>query len=156
MTKRTIVLVFVSFALAAAPAALAAGGRGPGSGTASARGGSVAQLRLTLLKREAAILRRCAKSTSEKKICTALATRLPAQIQKLDTRVQQRIATLQACSSSGSSSSGSTAGADPCANADKKIARLQRLDKRLQALATRLQSLAGGAPAPATTTTTTG
>ena len=124
MTKRTIVLALVSFALAVAPAALAAGGQGHGSGSASAKGGSVAKVRLTLLKHEAGVLRRCAKSTSGKKICAALATRLPAQIQKLDARVQQRITTLQACSTSGSSSSGSATGADSCANADTKIARL--------------------------------
>jgi len=158
MVKRLAPLVLAALALSA-PAALAAGPRHPGTTARSHAAGP--QQRVHALGKELLHLRRCTMlmlpqptggsgdaAPSPPKRCLMLATRLSAQLQKLDEALQARIAKLQATCGGPSGSPTTTApsgsGKDPCANAEKRIQRLQALDQKVQELIAKLPQLPFG------------
>jgi len=161
--KRLIPLALVALALAIVPVALGDdGGTPPATGQATAaqtqQGGSPAQrfqiLRLQLRLAGLRLATHCGSNANgAPPKCLDFAQRVEQRLQKLDTNVQARIAKIrQTCSASGStSSSGSSASTpttppakDPCANADKRIVRLQKIDARVQALLQKVQGWLGG------------
>jgi hypothetical protein len=154
MTKKLLVLAAIGLALA--PAALAGNGNGqtaagagpsltgqggqqtapqqPAQGSQSGQkkqdgGGPLRRLRLAV-----ASLQECAGQAQQSADCTALAGKVDTSATKFDAKVQKRIDALQTACTAGST--------DPrCPNADKRIARLQKIDAWLQGIATKLQPL---------------
>jgi hypothetical protein len=93
----------------------------------------LARLAARLHRLEVRFVRHCgtAASTAPSK-CVAFAQRLEQRLHNLDSRIQQRIQKIQTTCTAGST--------DPrCQHADRKIARLQRLDTLVQNFAAKLQ-----------------
>ncbi|HVA32311.1 MAG TPA: hypothetical protein VMU58_13695 [Gaiellaceae bacterium] len=151
--KRLIPLALAVLALAAVPAAFADNGTAPtppATGSAPAaqqgrpgQGAQNARQRLQLLRQrvqriERRFGRRCgSSSTGAPQGCLDFAQKVEARLTKLDGNIQARIAKIQQTCS--------TASTDPkCANADKRIARLQAIDTRVQTLAQKVQDWIDG------------
>jgi hypothetical protein len=169
MVKRIALLALVALALAVVPAALADNGPTPTQPTAPAassagatqngNAGARARLRRIHLRLERArrrFVRHCGTSSDgSSQRCVQFANNVLTRLQKLDAGVQKRIATIQqrcgttaTSGDSGSASSSTTTPVkDPCANADRRIARLQKLDARIQAAIAKVQGWLNGQPA---------
>jgi hypothetical protein len=161
--KRLIPLALIALALAAVPAAFAddgstppppGGQTTPTQTTQRAGGGPAQRFEILRLRLELAGLRfakHCrGNASSVPQACLDFAQKVEQRLQKLDSNLQARIAKIQqTCSASLSSSTSTTTTAapptkDPCANADKRIARLQQIDTRVKALAQKVQGWLNG------------
>ena len=140
--KRLISIALLVLALAAVPAAFA-DDSAPVAPTAPAQqhaGGGKAE-RLALLRLRVQVVahrfhKRCADDNTNQK-CVDFATKVAGRLAKLDANVQARIDKIQeTCTAS------STDG--KCKNADKRIARLQRIDARIQKLEAKVQAWLSG------------
>ncbi len=159
--KRLIPLALIALALAAVPAAFAdngstpppTGGQTTPTQTTQRAGGGPAQRFQILRQRLELAGLRFAKhcrgnASSVPQACLDFAKKVEQRLQKLDSNLQARIAKIQqTCGASSSSSTSTTAAPptkDPCANADKRIARLQKIDARVKALAQKVQGWLDG------------
>jgi len=157
--KRLIPLALIALALAAVPAAFADDGGTPpptGAQTTPAqtpkRPGNPKQrfqvLRLRLELAELRFARHCrGNASSVPPACLDFAQKVEQRLQKLDSSIQARIAKIeQTCGASTPASTTTAAppAKDPCANADKRIARLQQIDARVKALAQKVQGWLDG------------
>jgi hypothetical protein len=168
--KRLTPLALAALALAIAPVALGGGGGAPpatGQATTAQtqQGGSPNQrfqiLRLQLRLAGLRLTVRCGSSANgAPPRCLDFAQKVEQRLQKLDANVQARIAKIQqTCGASGSTSSSGSSGSspttppakDPCANADTRIARLQKIDARVQAFLQKVQAWLGGSSGSSST-----
>ncbi len=141
MVKRILPLALVALALAVVPAALADDGTTPPSAPAPAATGAAAngqqpKLRQRVHRIERRFLRRCVQAGQPSQRCVQAAGKILERLKALDVKAQERIAALQQCGTSSTD--------DHCTNADKRIARLQRIDARLQTLASKVQAWLDG------------
>jgi hypothetical protein len=155
--KRLIPLALIALALAAVPAAFADGGSTPPApaGQATGPAGNPAQrfqiLRLRLELAGLRFARHCrGDAANVPQACLDFAQKVEQRLQKLDSNIQARIAKIQqTCGASSTTSTTTTTASpptkDPCANADKRIARLQQIDARVKALAQKVQGWIDGA-----------
>ena len=154
--KRLIPLALIALALAAVPAAFADDGSTPPApaGQATAPTGNPGQrfqiLRLRLELAGLRFARHCRGNVGNvPQVCLDFAQKVEQRLQKLDSNIQARIAKIQqTCGASTSTSTTTTTSPptkDPCANADKRIARLQQIDARVKALAQKVQGWIDGA-----------
>jgi hypothetical protein len=154
MMKRLIPFALIALALAAVPAAFADGSNPPApAAPTTQRAGSPAQrfqiLRLRLDLAGLRLAKHCrGNASSVPQACLDFAQKVEQRLQKLDANLQARVAKVQqTCSASPSSSSSTTAAPpakDPCANADKRVARLQQIDARVKTLEQKVQSWLNG------------
>jgi hypothetical protein len=152
--KRLIPLALIALALAAVPAAFADGSNPPApAGQTTQQAGNPAQRFQILRQRIELAGLRFAKhcrgnASSVPQACLDFAQKVEQRLQKLDSNIQTRIAKIQqACSGSTSTTTSTTATPptkNPCANADKRIAQLQKIDARVQALAQKVQGWLSG------------
>ncbi|HVP74582.1 MAG TPA: hypothetical protein VMS63_01070 [Gaiellaceae bacterium] len=169
--KRLIPLALIALALAAVPAAFADDGSTPPPPTQTTQrpGAGPAQrfliLRLRLDLAALRFARHChGNASSVPQACLDFAKKVEQRLQTLDSNIQARIAKIQQTCSTSSSSTSTTTGTapptkDPCANADKRIARLQQIDARVKALAQRVQGWldgTGGSSSSSTSDSTLG
>ncbi|HUJ91094.1 MAG TPA: hypothetical protein VLW05_00225 [Gaiellaceae bacterium] len=148
MATKLVPLALVVLALAAVPVALGDGGGStpPTAGTTptatQGQAGNAVRLRLQNLRNRIELAgQRFAKhcgsgANGAPQQCTQFAQKIETRLQTLDSKVQAKIQTLQACTSSSTDQS--------CKNADKKVALLQKLDTRLQTLIQKVQAWLGG------------
>ena len=161
MATKLVPLALVVLALAAVPVALADDGTNPpptdttpaatqGQAPAQGQAGNAVRLRLQLLRDriqlvEQRFARHCGSGASgAPQQCVQFARKIEAGLQKLDSKVQAKIQTLQSCTSTSTDQS--------CKNADKKIALLQQVDQRLQTLIQKVQSWLSGSSSSSSST----
>ena len=158
--KRLVPLALIALVLAAVPAAFADNGTPPPTGgqttptqTTKRPGVGPAQrfliLRLRLDLTALRFARHChSNASSVPPACLDFAKKVEQRLQTLDSNIQARIAKIQqTCGASPPASTTTTASPptkDPCANADKRIARLQQIDTRVKALAQKVQGWLDG------------
>jgi len=170
MATKLVPLALVVLALAAVPVALADGGTNPpptgttptatqGQAPAQDRAGNAVRLRLQILRDrlqlvELRFARHCGSGASGPaqqgvgQQCVQFAQKVEAGLQKLDSKVQAKIQTLQSCTSSSTDPS--------CKNADKKVALLQQVDTRLQTLIQKVQAWLNGSSSSSSSSTSGG
>lgn len=142
---KRITLLAVVLALAVVPAALADNGTDPApQQTAAGQTAAhprvrahveILRLRLRIARLEFALHCRGDKRSGSQG-CVDFANTVEQHLQTLDSKVQQRIQTLQACTSDSTDTS--------CRNAAEKIALLQKIDARVQALIAKVQAWLSG------------
>lgn len=158
--KWLIPLALIALALAAVPAAFAddggtpppAGGQTTPAQTTQRPGNPGQRFQILRLRLELAGLRfarHCrGNASSVPPACLDFAKKVEQRLQKLDSNLQAQIAKIQqTCGASTPTSTTTTASPptkDPCANADKRIARLQQIDARVKALAQKVQGWLDG------------
>jgi hypothetical protein len=146
--KRFTTLALLVFALAAVPAALADDGTTPPAPSSAAaaqqqaRGGGNARTRIEILRLRMQIVQlrfrlHCGKGGhASQERCKAFVQKIEDRLTKLDRNVQAKLDELKSCT---------PASTDPkCANAERKIAALTKLDEHLQNAIKRLQSWLDG------------
>jgi hypothetical protein len=146
--KRFTTLALLVFALAAVPAALADDGTTPPAPSSAAaaqqqaRGGGNARTRIEILRLRMQIVQlrfrlHCGKGgNASQERCKAFVQKIEDRLTKLDRNVQAKLDELKSCT---------PASTDPkCANAERKIAALTKLDEHLQNAIKRLQSWLDG------------
>jgi hypothetical protein len=175
--KRLIPLALVALALSAVPIAFGDNGNNPpATGTTQAgqtqRSGDAGKrfqnLRDHLKIAGLRFAKHCGSSANgAPQKCIDFATKVEQGLQKLDTNIQARIAKIeQTCSATGTSSTTTTTTTtsttptttpptrDRCANADKRIALLQKIDTRVQALVVKVQGWLSGTSSTTSSSTT--
>jgi len=154
MATKLVPLALVVLALAAVPVALGDDGTNPpstGTTPAATQGqaqGNAVRLRLQILRDriqlvELRFARHCGSGANgAPQQCVQFAQKIEAGLQKLDSKVQAKIQTLQSCTSTSTDQS--------CKNADKKIALLQKVDQRVQTLIQKAQAWLSGSSSSTT------
>ncbi len=142
--KRIIILAVVVVSLAAVPAALA-DDAAPAAPTApaqqqSANGNTAAHLRLKIVAHR--FRKRCGSNATDQR-CVDFAKKAQERLAKLDANVQARIAKIQETCTSASTD-------DKCKNADKRVARLQKIDERIKTIEQKVQDWLSGTAASGT------
>jgi vacuolar-type H+-ATPase subunit I/STV1 len=137
--KRLITLAVVVLSLAAVPAAFA-DDTVPAAPTqqqsANGRANHVAHLRLRMKMVAHKFRKRCGSSNTDQR-CVDFAKKAAERLAKLDANVQARIAKIQEACPAASTD-------EKCKNADKRIARLQKIEQRIEALAQKVQAWLDG------------
>jgi hypothetical protein len=166
MATKLVPLALVVLALAAVPVALgddgtnppptgttaptATQGQAPADAGQGGQAGNAVRLRLQILRDriqlvELRFARHCGSGANgAPQQCVQFAQKIEAGLQKLDSKVQAKIQTLQSCTTGSTDQS--------CRNADKKIALLQQVDQRLQTLIQKVQSWLGGSSSSSSST----
>lgn len=173
--KRFMLFALVALALSAVPIALGDNGNNPpAAGTTQSgqtqRSGDAGKrfqnLRDHLKIAGLRFAKHCgASANGAPQKCVDFATKVEQGLQKLDTNIHARIAKIQqTCSATGTSSTTTTTTSttptttpptrNRCANADKRIALLQKIDTRVQALVVKVQGWLSGTSSTTGSSTT--